>query len=125
MQICVLSLCYDGDIDLPIYEMIPSTRQRLYSATDIVYILLSPHMKDSNQVCSKVPTSIHKNVMFVVDSSKLGNRKDFLEDDTGVWINNGIDTTYFNVLMSADGKIDTVSRLFCLCGKARLPYSWD
>ena len=67
-------------------------------------------MKDSNQVCSKVPTSIHKNVMFVVDSSKLGNRTDFLEDDTGVWINNDIDTTYFNVLMSADGKIDTVSR---------------
>ena len=28
----------------------------------------------------------------------------------GVWINNGIETTCFNVLMSADGKIDAVRR---------------
>lgn len=101
---------YEGDPALPIYEVIPSTRQRLYSARDIVYILLDPDMKDSNLVCGKVPTSIHKNVAFVVDSSKLGDKTDYLADDMGVWINNGVDSTYFDVSISADGKIEAVIR---------------
>jgi len=100
---------------LPIYEMIPSSRRRLYSAKDIVFILLSPHMKESNQVCKKVPTSISKNVSFVVDLSKLADRTDFLADDMGVWINNGVDTAYFEVSMSADGTIDTVTKATSHC----------
>jgi len=67
-------------------------------------------MKGSNQVCSKVPTSIHKNVAFGVDSSKLADRTDFVADDMGVWVNNGVDTTYFDISMSTDGQIESVSR---------------
>jgi len=46
-----------------------------------IYILWSPHMKGCNQIFSKVPTSIHKNVAFVVDSSKLADRTDFVVDE--------------------------------------------
>lgn len=95
---------------MPIYEVIPSNRRRLYSATDIVYILLDPDMKDSKLVCRKLPTSIHKNVAFVVDSSKFENNTDYLADDMGVWINNGVDSTHFNVSLSADGKVEAVTR---------------
>ena len=79
------------------YEFIPSNTRRLYSAVDIIQILLNPAMQHSKVVCNNVPTSIHKNVAFVVDTSKLEDRSDILADDLGVWINNGVDTTYFTV----------------------------
>ena len=52
-------------------------------------------MQHSKVVCSNVATNIHKNVAFVVDTSKLEDRSDILADDMGVWTNN--DTTYFTV----------------------------
>lgn len=94
---------------MPIYELIPSSRRHLYSATDIIYILLSPHMNDSNLICSRVPTSIQKNGSFVVDTAKLGERTDFLANDMGVWINNGVDTKYYSVSVSGNGEIESVS----------------
>ena len=79
---------YDGDKAIPVYEFIPSNRRRLYSAVDIIKILLNPDMQHSKVVCSNVLTSIHKNVAFVVDTSKLENSSDILAGDMGVWINN-------------------------------------
>ena len=84
---------YDGDEAFPVYKFISSNRHQLYSAVDIIRILLNLAMKHSKDVCSNVPTSIHKNVAFVVDTSKLEDRSDILTDDMGVWINNGVDTT--------------------------------
>lgn len=88
---------YDGNKAFPVYEFIPSNRRRLYSAVDVINLLLNPEMQHSKVVCSNVPTSIHRNVAFVVDTSKLENSSDILADDMGVWINNGVDTTYFTV----------------------------
>lgn len=100
---------YDGDEAFPVYEFLPSNRRRLYSAVDIIHILLNPEMQHSKVVCSNVPTSIHRNVTFVVDTSKLENRSDILADDMGVWINNGVDTTYFTLSMG-DKKIKAVKQ---------------
>ena len=38
----------------------------------------------------------------MVDTSKLEDRSDILADDMGVWINNGVDTTYFAVSWCGD-----------------------
>lgn len=54
-------------------------------------------MQHSKVVCSNVPTSIHKNIAFVVDTSKLEYRLDILADDMEVWTNNRVDTIYFTV----------------------------
>ena len=115
------------------YEFIPSNRCRLYSAVDIINILLNPDMQHSKVVCSNVPRSIHRNVAFVVDTSKLENSSDILADNMGVWINNGVDTTYFTVSVCnkkikavkqaspsiPSASFHTVKRVYCIYGTNR------
>ena len=93
---------YNGNKQLPIYENIPPRKKRLYSATDILKILLNPKLPGSLQVCSTVPVSIEKNVSFIVDTNKLEDSRDILSDDMGAWKHNGVDTAYFNVSMTSD-----------------------
>ena len=88
---------YEEDLQLPIYERIPSGRKRLYTTEEIVRILLKP-----DRVCTKVPCSIACNVTFVVDTSKLGDKEDATADDMGVWKNNRVDTGYVRVSMAED-----------------------
>lgn len=38
----------------------------------------------------------------MVDTSKLEDRSDILAEDMGVWINNGVDSTYFTVSVCGD-----------------------
>ena len=64
---------------------------------EIVHILLKP-----DRVCTKVPCSIANNVTFVVDTSKLGDKKDGAADDMGVWKNNWVDR-YVQVSMKKIG----------------------
>ena len=78
---------YKQNTDLPIYENIPMDKK---SVKDIVQILLNPKL-DTSRVCSRVPTSISRNVSFIVDTSKLQHTDDILSDDMGVWKNNRVD----------------------------------
>ena len=87
---------------MPIYEVIPSNQRRLYSAAEILQILLDPKLKASELICTTVPISIQRNVTFIVDTSKLEDKSDILADDMGVWKHNGVDTGHFKVLMSED-----------------------
>ena len=64
-------------------------------------MLLNPKLRESKQICNTVPISIHKNVAFVVDTSKLEDPSDILADDMGVWKHNGVDTGCFKVLISS------------------------
>ena len=88
---------YDDDPALPVYERISSKSRRLYSPEQILTILLSPKLQDSNFVCSRVPTCISSSVVFVVDASSLEDKNDLLCDDMGVWKNNGVDTSHYLV----------------------------
>ena len=94
---------YGGNEQLPIYENIPTSRKRLYSATDIAKILLNPKLPGSKQICTTVPVSIERNVSFIVDTTKLEDTADILSDDMGAWKHNGVDTGYFNVSMNSNG----------------------
>ena len=62
---------YEGNRDLPIYEVIPSNQRCFYSAVDILQILLNPKLREYQLICNTVPISIQKNVAFVVDTSRL------------------------------------------------------
>lgn len=122
---------YDGNRDLPIYEVIPSSRRRLYSAIDILQILLNPKLRESKVICNTVPISIQKNVAFVVDTSRLEDPSDILADDMGVWKHNGVDTGCFEVSISsseiqvekkgasASGPLYTVKRVYRVHGTNR------
>lgn len=95
-------LYYLNDKELPILERIPSYRKRLYTVEDIVQLLLFPGLQASGFTCSKVSTSIHESVSFIVNLSHLENQKDVVADDMGVWKNNGVDTTRVVVTFSED-----------------------
>ena len=51
-------------------------------------------------LCSKVPTTIYHNAMFLVDTAVLDDPRDLDCDDMGVWYNNRVDTV--NVAVSKD-----------------------
>ena len=114
---------YLNDKELPVFERIPAYRKRLYTAEDIVQLLLFPSLQASDFTCSKVPTSINENVSFIVNLSHLEDQKDVVADYMGVWKNNGVDTTRVAVTFSEDhvkavkrlssGKIYSVKRVYC------------
>jgi len=61
---------YNGDKAIP---MLPIERKRLYSAEDILKLLLHSDLKSSRFVATKVPTMICNSVSFVVKDAKLAN----------------------------------------------------
>ena len=75
--------CYD-DAALPVYERISPKCRRLYSPEQILRILLSPKLQDSNFTCSSVPTCVSSSVAFVVDANSLKDKNDLLYDDMGI-----------------------------------------
>ena len=62
-------------------------------------------------LCSKVPTSVSSNVVFVVDVNKLDDPNDLLCDDMGVWRNNGVDNVCYLISLS-NGQISTIEKRF-------------
>ena len=76
----------------PCWNIFHHTR-RIYSVKDIVHLLLFPDLQKSGFVCSKVPTSIHQSVSFIVNLGQLDSPKDVLADDMGVWRHNGVDNS--------------------------------
>ena len=101
---------YMNDKSLPMLEHIPSHKKRLYPIEDIVHLLLFPDLDKSGFVCSKVPTSIHQSVSFVVNLGQLDNHKDVLADDMGVWKHNGVDTVLVSVTFTEE-HVQMVRRL--------------
>ena len=87
---------YEGDRRLPIFAKIPAGKKRLLSAEDTVRCILHPQFKDAH-MCSKTPTYVNHNTMFLVDTTKLGDPTDVESDDLGVWHNNRVDTLHFSV----------------------------
>ena len=88
---------FQDNPDLPIFERISTTRKRLYSVEDVTRILLSPSLRSSDFVCTKVPITVNENIAFIVNLDKLDDRKDVLSDDMGVWKHNGVDTSHVRV----------------------------
>ena len=103
--------CYDNDEDLPVYERLSSKSRRLYSTEQLFEILLNSKLQSSNVLCSKVPTSVSSNVVFVVDVNKLDDPNDLLCDDMGVWRNNGVDNVRYLISLS-NGQISTIEKSF-------------
>ena len=93
-------LFYKDDTALPILCYISSKRNRLFGIKDIVSCIMHPS-PNSNFFCSKVPTCISDNVVFLVDTNRLDNPRDIDCDDMGVWRNNRVDTTYVNVQVNS------------------------
>ena len=85
--------CYEGDTALPIFSHISSKRKRLFTVKDVVSCILHPS-HNANFFCQKVPTHIHSNVSFLVDTDQLDDPGDIDSDDMGVWKNNRVDSTY-------------------------------
>lgn len=98
---------YLNDKSLPMLEYIPSYKKRIYSVKDIVHLLLFPDLQKSGFVCSKVPTSIHQSVSFIVNLGQLDSPKNVLADDMGVWRHNGVDTVHVSVTFN-EGQVQMV-----------------
>ena len=81
---------YEGDQRLPIFCRVRANRQRLLSTEDTIACVLKPKLNPMF-ICRKVPTAIHHNVCFVVDTSALQDSHDLLSDDMGVWRNNWVE----------------------------------
>jgi hypothetical protein len=78
------------------FAKIPVGKKRLLSAEDTVRCISHPQYKETH-VCSKTPTYINHNIMFLVDMTKLGDPTDVDSDDLGVWHNNRVDSLHFSV----------------------------
>jgi hypothetical protein len=87
---------YEGDRRLPIFAKIPGSKKRLLSAEETIRCILHPGYQGKH-ICSKAPTAVNHNVMFLVDTSKLEDPADVVCDDLGVWQNNRVDTLHFIV----------------------------
>ena len=75
--------------------------------------MLNSKLQSSNVLCSKVPTSVSSNVVFVVDVNKLDDPNDLLCDDMGVW-RNQISTIKKN--FSSDEAAYTLKRVYRVHG---------
>ena len=69
--------------------------------------ILHPQHMDTH-VCSKTPAFVNHNVMFLVDTTKLGDPGDLESDDLGVWHNNRVDTVHFRVKVDEEEVTEVV-----------------
>ena len=88
---------WNDDSSLPIH----STPKERISTEYAASIILDGDLS-SEQVCSKQPTCVDKNCLFVVDLSPLKNPKDLACDDMGSW---RLNKTYRSTFSIRKGEI--------------------
>ena len=76
---------YDGDQRLPVYKR---GLTRGMNTDEAAEMILKP-FADRTRIATRVPTSISKNTVFVVDTSNLLNEADVKCDDLGAWLCTG------------------------------------
>ena len=76
----------------PIFE----SPRPVYSAEDILYILLDPKI-DSSRICKQRPTNIRSSSAFVIDVTSLQHPDDIKKDSFGKWQHSGSHTITFKV----------------------------
>jgi len=77
---------YRNDPKLPIHT---KGLKAGMSTKDIVDALISISQEEKPTTCSKVPTNVSHNTLFVVDTWQLNDFWDIKCDDMGSWKNNG------------------------------------
>ena len=94
---------YNGNSKLPVYSRQP---ERL-DTQETVNILLDPELS-TRKICSSQPLNAEHNAIFVVDISKLEDKKDIYCVDMGSWKYNGVYWSWVEVdedgFVTAHGK---------------------
>ena len=89
-SVIVTDSWYEGNEDLPVYRW---GLKHGMATKEAVKVLLAA--APGPKIASTVPTSISKNVLFVVDTSKLAALTDLNCDDMGAWSCTGKKTSWF------------------------------
>ena len=76
--------------------------------TSSLYTVRAIPDTSANLVCTKHPTSINSNCVFVVDSGSVLDSEDTKCDDCGTWRQTKTATTYLHIDLFENGKVFSV-----------------
>ena len=107
---------------LPVFS---AGRRSGLTTEEAVDILLNPHI-DFSKVARAVPTSVSKNVVFIVDieAPHVKTVKSLLADDLGVWKGTGTKTSYFRESTKSNPPTKVSEAMFGVVGVYRCTRSF-
>ena len=94
---------FEGNPNIPIYD----TECKPYLAERIVSLLFQV---EDDKICSEQPLACTRTASFVVNCNNLSHSHDIQMDDSGSWINGGVDRLYFSVKFSDDKTVSSIKK---------------